>query len=123
MTWHDEAICVGATDLFFDERRIAIAKTVCARCPVRAECLDENLEERYGVVGGTSPRERRRLRRGMPVREGRGWSRTVRDEAERLIGRGWQDRHVADRTGVAQRTVLQWRRDMGIKLGSGGRHL
>lgn len=37
---------------------------ICAGCPVRAECLDYALEsrQRYGIWGGTTERERRRLR-------------------------------------------------------------
>ena len=40
------------------------AKKICARCPVRAECLTDALTRRdlgYGVLGGTTPRERREL--------------------------------------------------------------
>lgn len=40
------------------ERR---AKTVCASCPVRSECLDHALrhDERFGIWGGLTQRERR----------------------------------------------------------------
>jgi len=43
----------------------AEAKSVCAGCPVRNECLLYALdnEERYGVYGGLSERERHRLTR------------------------------------------------------------
>jgi WhiB family redox-sensing transcriptional regulator len=47
------------------------AKAVCARCPLRAECLEYALRHpaRYGIWGGLSPEElaaerRRLLRRG-----------------------------------------------------------
>lgn len=41
------------------------AKRVCARCEVRAECLAYALthDERYGIWGGMTEHERRRLRR------------------------------------------------------------
>ena len=41
------------------------AKGVCASCEVRAECLEYALmnDERFGIWGGLSERERRRLRR------------------------------------------------------------
>ena len=44
--------------------QIAGAKTVCARCEVRSECLAFALAtwQPYGVWGGTSPEERTMLR-------------------------------------------------------------
>ncbi len=52
-------------ELFFPEKGGSTrpAKAVCAGCPVRAQCLEHALahDERYGVWGGTSERERRRL--------------------------------------------------------------
>jgi WhiB family redox-sensing transcriptional regulator len=35
----------------------------CGNCPVREQCLDYGLMENYGIWGGTSERERRRIRR------------------------------------------------------------
>ena len=61
--------CVGLDpDLFHPARgdmgTIAEAKAVCAGCPVREACLDYALanSEHFGVWGGTTERERRRLR-------------------------------------------------------------
>jgi WhiB family redox-sensing transcriptional regulator len=44
----------------------AVALAVCARCPVRRECLDWALEvdEPDGIFGGTVPAQRRQLARG-----------------------------------------------------------
>ena len=40
------------------------AKVVCIGCPVQRECLEYALDNgEYGVWGGTSERERRRIRR------------------------------------------------------------
>ena len=54
-------------DIFFPDRgeSLAPAKAVCAECIVRDECLEFALDqgERFGVWGGTSERERRKLRR------------------------------------------------------------
>ena len=53
---------------FFPERGAQAdsqaAKAVCAECPVRAECLNYALEncERFGVWGGKSEKQRRRMR-------------------------------------------------------------
>lgn len=67
--WVQHAACLGMdTDQFYGDR-IAIkrAKAVCDGCPVRQACLDyavaSNIE--YGVWGGKSAAELRRLRRSQ----------------------------------------------------------
>jgi WhiB family redox-sensing transcriptional regulator len=69
------AACLGRTDLFFapdesesrSERRFreSQAKTVCHSCLVRPECLAEAMtsDERFGIWGGLTERERRSARR------------------------------------------------------------
>ena len=49
-------------------RQTAQAKAVCARCPVRAECLGYALDSGldHGIFGGTTADERRRLVRSKP---------------------------------------------------------
>jgi len=53
-------------EVFFPEKGGSVreAKAVCAGCPVRAQCLEHALahDERFGVWGGLSERERRRLK-------------------------------------------------------------
>ncbi len=66
--WVSYAACRDSeADLFFPgpDGDTAEAKKVCASCAVRQQCLDYALtvRERYGVWGGTSERERRRLLR------------------------------------------------------------
>ena len=41
------------------------AKAICERCPARRDCLEWALKanEKFGVWGGTTPLERRQLRR------------------------------------------------------------
>lgn len=70
--WAKQAECRHLNpDLFFPERGepVTAAKAVCAGCPVRAECLDYALAngEKHGIWGGTSERERRRMRRTLKV--------------------------------------------------------
>lgn len=64
--WVARAHCIGAdVDVFFPERggKPKTAKEICAACPVRAACLTYALEhnEPFGVWGGLSHPERRRL--------------------------------------------------------------
>ena len=66
--WQDQANCLGVDpDLFFPERGASTreAKEVCKGCVVREDCLEYALAngEKFGIWGGLSERERRRLRR------------------------------------------------------------
>ena len=66
--WWDEANCLGVDpDLFFPERGASTreAKAVCRGCVVSDECLEYALRnsEKFGIWGGMSERERRRVRR------------------------------------------------------------
>lgn len=67
--WVDQALCaqVGG-DIFFPEKGESTreAKAVCRACPVREPCLQWALDnnERFGVYGGLSERERRKLKDG-----------------------------------------------------------
>ena len=71
-TWMREAICAETDpEAFFVEKggTTKPAKKICLGCPVRLECLQYALDhdERFGVWGGYSERERRRLQRGETV--------------------------------------------------------
>jgi WhiB family redox-sensing transcriptional regulator len=66
--WQDYANCLGVDpDLFFPERGASTreAKEVCRGCVVREDCLEFALAngEKFGIWGGLSERERRRIRR------------------------------------------------------------
>ena len=66
--WRLEALCAETDpEAFFPEKGGSTrdAKRVCTGCTVRAECLEFALanDERFGIWGGLSERERRRLRR------------------------------------------------------------
>lgn len=67
-SWWDYANCLGVDpDLFFPERGASTreAKEVCRGCVVRDDCLEYALQngEKFGIWGGMSERERRRIRR------------------------------------------------------------
>jgi WhiB family redox-sensing transcriptional regulator len=68
LPWASEAKCLTADpDVFFPEKGGSTreAKRICSECPVRDECLEYALEEdeRFGIWGGMSERERRKLKR------------------------------------------------------------
>ena len=66
--WHGRALCAQTDpEAFFPEKGGSTrdAKKICTGCEVRAECLSYALanDERFGIWGGLSERERRRLKR------------------------------------------------------------
>jgi len=66
--WQSGARCVEVDpEIFFPERggSSKAARAVCALCEVRADCLEYalNNKEQFGIWGGTSERERRRIRK------------------------------------------------------------
>ena len=68
LAWQDQALCAQTDpEAFFPEKGGSTreAKRVCAKCEVRQECLEYALDhdERFGIWGGMSERDRRRLRR------------------------------------------------------------
>lgn len=72
LAWQDYANCRGAdADLFFPERGASTrkAKAICAECEVKAECLDYAIDigEKFGIWGGMSERERRKVRRDRQI--------------------------------------------------------
>jgi WhiB family transcriptional regulator, redox-sensing transcriptional regulator len=65
--WRENALCAETDpEAFFPEKGGSTreAKRVCTGCEVRAECLEFALanDERFGIWGGLSERERRRVR-------------------------------------------------------------
>lgn len=70
--WRVHAACAGYPNrLFFptdetaDEQKTAKAKAICQACPVLQDCLTYSLEtnQRSGIWGGTTEKERKSLRR------------------------------------------------------------
>lgn len=68
LAWQTDALC-SQTDpeAFFPEKGGSTrdAKRICGECDVRGECLEYALgnDERFGIWGGLSERERRKLKR------------------------------------------------------------
>jgi WhiB family redox-sensing transcriptional regulator len=70
--WQEQANCLGVDpDLFFPERGASTreAKAVCRSCEVQGDCLEYALAhgEKFGIWGGLSERERRRVRRARAL--------------------------------------------------------
>lgn len=69
--WRDDALCVQVSpDLFFNDDdsvdNTAEAKKICNMCDVKDQCLMWALEvgeQQWGVLGGLSPRQRRKVRK------------------------------------------------------------
>lgn len=93
--WKDRATCAQTDpEAFFPEKGGSTmdAKRICIHCPVQTQCLQAALDndERFGIWGGYSERERRRLKRGETLRpaltnkpnrnaNGHGWRCTCLD--------------------------------------------
>jgi WhiB family redox-sensing transcriptional regulator len=68
--WQENALCAQTDpEAFFPEKGGSTreAKRICLGCEVKDACLDYALanDERFGIWGGLSERERRRLKRGI----------------------------------------------------------
>lgn len=80
LQWQKAANCLGVDpDLFFPERGASTreAKAVCKGCQVREDCLEFALSngEKFGIWGGLSERERRRIRRQRALARAEGLAR------------------------------------------------
>lgn len=85
-SWMDSAACANADpEMFFpvpgDEAMNRKARAFCDHCPVREECLQFSLDTRemYGIWGGLSDRDRKRL-----MRPGRMHGAALRKHRDRL---------------------------------------
>lgn len=97
LEWQEDALCaVTDPEAFFPEKGGSTkeAKRVCASCDVRVECLDYALDhdERFGIWGGLSERERRKLKKASdptyvkPAKEPKpGRKRPTREERQAVI--------------------------------------
>ena len=70
-TWMDKGACRDYPQSWWFPSRTGVddsrkAKMICSTCPVRTECLDYALAngEYHGIWGGSSERQRQRMRRG-----------------------------------------------------------
>lgn len=62
--WENQAACVGRNpDWWFSDNPYTTetARTICAGCPVRLQCLAKGMGEEFGMFGGLTGKERRKL--------------------------------------------------------------
>ena len=68
LSWQADALCAQTDpEAFFPEKGGSTrdAKRICSGCEVKAQCLEYALanDERFGIWGGLSERERRKLKK------------------------------------------------------------
>lgn len=79
--WWEQAACQEHPELswFPDEdgprtpeaaAMSAKARGVCQSCPVRVDCLEYGMEQRFGIWGGLGPSQRKRLRKQLRINPG-----------------------------------------------------
>lgn len=70
--WHRGAICItpdgSLVDTFYPDsnaghgyNHLVAPRKMCLVCPVRYKCLKDGIDEPFGVWGGHSPSQRRRI--------------------------------------------------------------
>ncbi len=146
MSWRQSAACRDEDpELFYatKDEDIALAKTVCAACPVRAVCLERALVEegdvivrmRFGVRGGTLPAERARFRRARRADTGHvddaavlrriAGDKTVTITAreriavfDHLRARGWTHVQIEQHAGVWSTQVRRDIKALGMERAS-----
>jgi WhiB family redox-sensing transcriptional regulator len=82
LAWQADALCAQTDpEAFFPEKGGSTrdAKKICVSCDVRDRCLEYALsqDERFGIWGGLSERERRKLKRRGQPRLGEGSRRSA----------------------------------------------
>lgn len=117
-TWKAQGACRDVDPrLFFPERGESTreAKAVCAGCPVRAECLEYALDqhEHFGIWGGTSERERRRLRPSRPPRPVQTVHPPEKKQRAVAMANTIGVHATAREFGVDPRQIHKWRRVAG----------
>jgi len=74
--------CIGKRDLYFDDsmEALAVAQSICARCPLFQDCTRWTLDNldglEYGIFAGLTPHVRSKIADGEPYYDWRReWSR------------------------------------------------
>lgn len=71
-----QANCQGYDpEMFFPVGRLAergydvdCAREVCRACPISETCLQDHIDQEFGFFGGTTPKERHKIRERLATR-------------------------------------------------------
>jgi WhiB family transcriptional regulator, redox-sensing transcriptional regulator len=118
--WTEQAACKGADQRIFYQSGAnplyTQAKSICAKCPVRLECLQDAMEWektnlRIGMWGGMTPRERQMLAKKLDGED-------VGYLVLGLLKRVEEKTKTRDRIGGVDEVTLAWQekkaRDEGM---------
>lgn len=114
-TWRDDTPCSQVDpELWFPEkgRQAREAMAICGSCDVRRQCLEYALtHHETGIWGGTTERERMRMRNAKPGQPTLyNAHREVRNATiHRLTEAGMTTAEVAEHAGCDERTVVRVR--------------
>jgi WhiB family redox-sensing transcriptional regulator len=105
LEWQEDAVCAQTDpEAFFPEKGGSTrdAKMVCLGCPVQDQCLQYALDnqERFGIWGGLSERERRKLQDRVGQGHGRILSEAQEQRAMDMLDRGLTVTQVARQFAV-----------------------
>lgn len=112
--WQDDALCAQTDpEEFYPEKggNTRLAKAICQRCDVREQCLQYALDhgERYGIWGGVTERERRKLKPATPTvhRPHRPIDPALIERGLAMIANGSSIRAAARHVGVNQTSLRE----------------
>ena len=108
--------CMGADpELFFSDNIADInqAREICISCPLMAKCLDyATFAEEFGVWGGTTAGERKKLRQGVPLftLQERRFAVDFRNDLERLTAETFAMKYK-----MTVRNCFRWKQKLGVE--------
>ena len=128
--WRDQAFCRGMADESFatadpfhpkhddKDSDYSLGKSICGRCEVRTECLDDAMatetgKNRVGLRGGLTPMQRAALGR----KRGRGAGLAADRMAKARIAlheQGLSDNAAAEVLGIDPSSFRKWRTRHGL---------
>lgn len=122
LVWGADAACANVPlHVFFsalhNKDMTKRAKDICASCPVRQECAEFAKDERFGIWGGMTPRERNKhFRDSGDWVDAIGSMRRLRALAVLGYGAGHLARELDKRGQIAPtRHGITWIRDAGVR--------